>query len=668
VVTVLAVVGLTAHALRPYVPAIGENAMDREKEPFLRAGRLQPIPWQRFGPETLEKARQTDRPVLLFIGLTTSRIARDFDEALLDPDASRLVTRRFVCARIDGLEHPQWANAFFPVSRLQLGFQAEAQVWILDSDGRPFDVMTRSSTAPLPSGSGLLNSLREALDRYGEIRRNGNTSALADVQRMDRQRLTRTTRQNRIDLEGYRLSLRAAVDAKGGSFPIKGLRQPRPHAHRFLLTIGDRITAREALDPLLRSPQRDLVEGGFFHVSMGASPWYVEFDKWTMETASMAHTLALAYCLLRDATYRDAATDCLDALMGPLMGEEYLTAGEAGITYGRDRSERHSFPPRRLTELLSPEEADWAVENLGLDLAQNPQAIPYLRMAPHLQELDNVLTKLRVPPPAVERAKEGYANIHLGALARGIHAARLLGDAPRLKALTRRLDKTWASFVTSPGYIRRVADAEGQAPGLLTDHLAYVDAKLQNYLSTGRHASLIDGRNALRRTIQRFRTSPGEFVATPASGTSDMTAVPELADNLQESTTAQAIRLLLAYGRLFVNRPEGSEFLNEAYAALYRYGEFAIDGGPTTAGFFTSAAEVMDDGYAICAGPNAQRLADNLVRRCPTRLVAPASGDIRRDVANRGPGIYLIQRGTLRGPYNPEQAARLLGATLEPTR
>lgn len=666
-VTVLAVVGLTAQALRPYVPAIGENAMDKEREPFLRAGRLQPIPWQRYGPAALVQSKQTNRPILLFIGMVTSRIAREFDDALQDPDASRLVTRRFVCTRIDGLEHPEWVNAFFPVSRLKLGFQPDAQVWVLDETGRPFYLMSRTSTEPLPSGNGLLNSLREALSRYDDVQR-GRASVVDEVQRSDIQRLAEGTRQSGIDLERYRMSLRTAVDPRGGAFPIGGLRLPRPQAHRFLLTIGDGAVAQDAIDPLIRSPQRDLVEGGFFHVSMGTNPWYVEFDKWTSETASMAQTLALAHCLYRNSLYYEAAVDCLDALMGPLTGDRYLNAGEIGLTYGRDRSERHSFPPRRISELLTPSEGDWAAENIGLDLPRNPQAVPYLQMLLPDQTLDEVLLKLRAKPAAALFAKEGYADVHLGGLARGIQAARLLGDAPRTQAFTRRLKETQSAFVTRRGFVRRSAETETEAPGLLGDHLAYVDAQLQNYLATGRSDSLLKGNAMLKKTIERFRRGPGEFVMAPSSGLGEPLPMPELADNLRESTTAQAIRLLLAYGRLFANRPEGGEFLKEAYEALYRYSGLALDGGVISGGFFCAAAEAIDDGYVVCAGPNALRLSDLVARRCPTRLVAPALGAIRRDIANRGAGIYVVRGGTAKGPYHLEQINRLLPPTLEPPR
>jgi uncharacterized protein YyaL (SSP411 family) len=668
VVTALAVVGISAQLLRPYVPAIGENAMDRETEPFLRAGRLHTIPWQRYGAEALKKARQSNRPVLLYIGVTPSRIGRDFDDAFRDPDVARLVTSRFVPARIDGLEHPEWLSAFFPISRLKLRFQPDAQIWFLDGNGEPFDALTRASSAPLPTQIGLLTTLRTTLDRYASIPSEGNTSDAAEIQDADLRRLALSSSQSQVDLNGYRLGLHPLVDPIGGGFPIEGLRQPRSHVHRFLLSVGDQATARQALDPLLRSPQRDLVEGGFFHVSMGANPWYVEFDKWTSETAGMAHTLALAYCLLGDPMYRNAAIECLDALLGPLMGEKFLTAGEVGVTYGRDRSERHSFPPRRLAELLSQDEVNWAVENLGLDLARNPQAVPYLRTDSDATERMRVLTKLGVRPPRAERAKEGYAGIHLGAMARALQAARLLGDTNRLRILSRRFAQTSDAFVTRAGYVRHVAN-EGQAPGVLGDHLAYVDAKLQHFLATGQNLSLAEGRRALLKTIRRFRTAPGQFVISPSTaGEGRPPAVPELADNGRESCTAQAIRLLLAYGRLLANKPDGNEFLSEGYAALYRYGGIAFDGGPSTAGFFAAAAEAADDNYAVCAGPNALRMAEMLARRCPARLVIPAIGNVRRDVANRGPGIYLVLRGAVRGPYQPEQAVRLLGSTLETTR
>ncbi|MGV3614447.1 MAG: DUF255 domain-containing protein [Fimbriimonas sp.] len=668
VVTVLAVFGVAARALRPFVPAVAENAMDREKEPFLREGRLQPIPWQRWTPAALEKARRTDRPVLLFVGMTTSRVARNFDESVTDPDVARLLARRFVCVRVDGLEHPEWVNAFLPLTRFKLGFQPDAQIWILDPAGRPFFFLGRTTTDSLPRDTALLNSLRQALDRFRELRRQGDATVAGEVQRADLSLLSSAPKEGWVDLEQYRQALRNAVDPKAGGFPVGGLRLPRPLAHRFLLSVGDLATAREALDPLLQSPQRDLVSGGMFHVTMGSGPWYVEFDKWTMEIAEMAQTLAMAYCLLGDASYREAAVDCLDAIAHSLAGERFLTAGEIGATDPRDRSERHSFPPRRLADSLSREDTDWAVSNLGLDLIRNPQAVPYLANGEAGDDLSEVLVRMRILQPKAKLAREGYADVHLGTLARSIQAARLLGDDRRLRLLSRRLDESWAFFMTRSGYVRRVAETESQVPGLLGDHLAYADAKLQDYLATGHYTAFQDGLRILNRAVGRFRREPGAFLVAPPGQTGLPTvAIPELADNLKESTTAQAGRLLLTYGRLLTDRPEGAALLKDAYAAVYRYGDLAIGGGPMAAGFYGAAAEATDDGYAICTGPDAQRLADLLARRCPTRLVAPAVGDVRRDLSARGPGIYVI-RGKAQGPLSLKEALYLLPATLEPPR
>ena len=138
VVTVLAVVGIASRQLRRYIPPVSENAMGHEKEPFLLAGRGQSIPWQRMTPAAFAEARRSGKPVLAFVGAITSRTSRQIDDALQDPDVARLVSRRFVCVRVDGLEHPEWLNAFLPVTRLRIGFQPDTQVWMLDARGRPF--------------------------------------------------------------------------------------------------------------------------------------------------------------------------------------------------------------------------------------------------------------------------------------------------------------------------------------------------------------------------------------------------------------------------------------------------------------------------------------------------------------------------------------------------
>ena len=81
--------------------------------------------------------------------------------------------------------------------------------------------------------------------------------------------------------------------------------------------------------------------------------------------------------------------------------------------------------------------------------------------------------------------------------------------------------------------------------------------------------------------------------------------------------------------------------------------------------FFCSAADIQHPTYAICTGPNAQSLADDLLLRAPFRLIAPAAGKVGADIKGKLPGIYLIRTGKKKGPLSVEDAAKELGRALD---
>jgi uncharacterized protein YyaL (SSP411 family) len=407
-----------------------------------------------------------------------------------------------------------------------------------------------------------------------------------------------------------------------------------------------------------------VLDGGFFHAASVEGGWSVTFDKWTLDNAEMAQVLAIASRVFRDDDYRRASRQTLDYLTS-LKVNGYLANGEIGAMDGRGRSNRHSFSPAQLRDILPVDRYESATADLGLDPLQNAQGVPYMRQR-ESDSVEDLLSLLRQGRPRPQLAQSGYADVHLSALARSMAAARILGDRPRLKTLASLLDETRPFFRDADGGVRRNANAETPEVGTLADYLAYADAQLQDYLANGRYVSLEDGFGVMSMVMKTFRTGPGEFASALPTPTIPIRAdVPELADNLHEGSTAAAIRLLLNYGRLFGDRPEGRAMRREALTTVLRYQELAATGSSQTAGILRAALECADGRYAVATGPRAVLLADALARRRPTRFIFPALGDVRGDLARRKPGLYVLSdRGQIEGPFGIADAAAKLPLAL----
>jgi len=673
VTAALCAVGFVSRALRPSLPQPPTNAMADAPDPFLRDARFHQIRWRPLSSETLAESRRAGRPILLLVGTPASRLGRIMDEgAFADRQVASYLARHFTCLRVDGFAQPEWSNALLPVTRLQLGFLPDWQMWFLDPAGNVVGFLVRSDINENFDARILMQVLINARTRYERSLDRPNEQA-PSAQRVDEQLLEQQTGAAAIPFSAYRSAILERIGATYGGFSSGGLRPLTPLAWRYLALTGEIGALRRAIDPLLTSPQYDPMDGGFYHVGrITPDGLRVELDKLTRENADAMHALALAGVLADEPVYRDFAEDTA-RFLGTARLQGWLAAARVGTEGPRQRSPRSSFGPLRLRRAL-PDEADraWAETYLGLDISENPQALPFLtetwlKTAPS-RRLSSVLVRLRGSAPPAVLAGARYSDVNLSAIARRIEVARIWGDQDRLQ--TASLDLDQAREVAIGADVRRQIGIEQAPIGYLGDYLAFADAMLQDYLATGRVPSFESGLRTLRRAQTLFAGKrPGEFVlATSLPGRAALpnSNMPEIADNLRESCTAQMIRLSLAYGRL-VPPNEGLELLRPAFAAVNRFAAIATIDPVATAGYLGATTEAVDETYAVTVGPNAQEMADELFRAVPTRLIAPAFGPVRPDLQRRGPGIYVLN-GTIQGPLTAEQAIRLLPRFRRTTR
>jgi uncharacterized protein YyaL (SSP411 family) len=264
-------------------------------------------------------------------------------------------------------------------------------------------------------------------------------------------------------------------------------------------------------------------------------------------------------------------------------------------------------------------------------------------------------------PPVAEGV--GYADVTGNCVARLIECARLLGDRARLDQATSLFN--WVQTVQGDGSILH-SGPDGGEPAFVGDHLAFADAALQHYLATGTYDSIQTGRRVLQQTLAKFQGArPGILNLGLERKAPQLWTVslPEIYDGYCESTTAQAIRLALDYGRIF---PADTELLRFASHGAGLFGPVAQTLGPAGASYMRSSIGVFDDEFFVTVGPKAQQLADEIARRQPFRLSVAAFGEIRMDVQARGAGVYVVRGATIRGPMTAENAIPAVPTFLGP--
>jgi len=665
VVTALCVIGFVATILRPRIPAVVANRMSNEHAEFLRQGQNEAIDWKTMTRASMAEARRAGKPILLVVGTPTSRVAYVLDQqAFADREVAGYLRRNFFCMRVDGAGNPAWLNAFLPFKRLSLGFQCDLQIWVLDPTGVPFDYLVRSLPDQSFDERAMLPILIDLRNKFDAL--NNHHASKDNLQRAEAEEL-RALVPKPIPFEEYSKNLMQTFDPAANGFAMQGIASASPMSWRYLMLTGNGVQMEMAFQTTFHSPMVDLLDGGFFHTMLnGPNEKWVEFDKKPVENAEAMLTLAQANAISPDPNKLEMLESTWNYLVRFGRTKGRFVAGQYGAENPLHRSDRYSFASSRLRESVSPQVHDWAINNLGLNVARFPQAVPFRQTEkatgmPLMLALEDMRDAIG---PAPKLAEPGLADINLTCAARAIQTARILGSRDRLDQAVGWLEDL--EVLRDGDDVNSSTEDDTPQPGYLGDYLAYSDARLQDYLTTGHVRSFEMGLAVLRRAQLAFAgIRPGMLVLNSPARPWPLpnTTFPEVADNLHEACTARAIRLLLAYGRLLGDTAEGAEMQARAHAGATLFGQVAVKGGPMAAGFFCAAAEDADRAFAVAVGPEAQQTADSLARRLPTRLVAPAFGSVRQDLQRRAPGIYIVRDG-IEGPFTVDQVVSKLSPVL----
>lgn len=668
VVTFLALFGFALQLLAPRIPLPKPNSLADERSAYLRQGGHEQIDWIRMGPKAIAAARGRAVPIMLVMGTAWSRLGRILDrDVFSDGRTADYLDSHFVCARVDLDEEPEWRNAFLPLSRTSLGSLPELQIIFILPDGRLLGYYVPRAAREVIDADDFLNRIIAIVAAYEKGSGSETPGAPEPAQLNEVAAIKGAGSPALADTRGFAAVLEGLADQRNGGFPNGGTQRLWPYAWLFEALSGQKRTLKSSLGPVLRTGIVDWLDGGFFRMSDSLDWSGVHFDKLAVEQAAMIQMLAIAASQGGDPLARPIAERGFDSLLGEFMRNGLIRASRPGDEDARGRSERSSFTPREMWDLywfgaLSSRESDLARNALGLDVKRNRQMVVRAERPGQIltADVEEVIRKLR---DSVERpakfAGEGQLDVNGYCAARLIECARLWGDQKRLEKaleLCDRLDQFRAA-----DDVTHVASTGDYA--YLGDYLAYADAKLQDFLASGRGRSLEDGAAVLRRAMVVFK-GRSEGLFDLGHGAALGSPIPELVDNVGESATAQLIRLLDQYGRILKGDSRADGFSPMAYLVASKFAEIAEDAGLYASAFLCATLRLANEWHAFAAGPDAVNLANALYRLVPVQLVAPALGPVRPDIQRARPGIYLVRESQVVGPFSVEEAARRLGSRL----
>ncbi len=342
------------------------NKLSQEISPYLLQHAGNPVDWQPWGREALERAQAEQKPIFLSIGYSACHWCHVMaHESFENPAIAELLNRDFVSIKVDREERPDLDQVYMDAVQAMTGQGGWPMSVFLTPEQKPsfggtyWPLRARGGMAGF---SDVLSAVAVAWhNRRGDILQQAEKA----VQYLQAERLvgSKSAALNQAPLETAETNLIAAFDDRLGGF---GAAPKFPHATDLNLLLARwRTSRREALlemvvvtlDHMAAGGIYDHLGGGFHRYSVDAEWLVPHFEKMLYDNAMLANCYLAAgqeterkdYLRVVRETLDYVLRDMTDPLGGFYSAEDADSEGEEGRFY--------VWTPQEVQAVLGPERA-----------------------------------------------------------------------------------------------------------------------------------------------------------------------------------------------------------------------------------------------------------------------------------------------------------------------
>ncbi|WP_306599599.1 thioredoxin domain-containing protein [Geothrix sp. 21YS21S-2] len=654
------------------------NRLAQSTSPYLLQHAHNPVEWNPWDAESLERARLEDKPIFLSIGYSACHWCHVMErESFEDPAVAAELNAHFIPIKVDREERPDLDDLYMGAVQAITGRGGwPMSVW-LTPDLRPFYGGTYYPPAPrhgLPAFLQLLESIRRA---WADQRPDLEGDAASLLAALDRDPPPARALPTLAPVRKAMETMERSFDPRWGGFG-PAPKFPQPTGLELLLRHGsaaDRARALKTLDAMAEGGIFDHLGGGFARYSVDEKWLVPHFEKMLYDNALLAPCYLEAFQLTGEPRHRETARATLDYLLRDLRdpaggfhsSEDADSEGEEGRFY--------VFTPAEIEGVLGADAGRFC-EAYGVTAQgcfEHGTSVLHRFEARGAAVEEGLRARVlafrnaRVRPGKDDKVLAAWNGLALGAFARGF---QVLGEARYLEAAGALADFLRTELWRDGSLLRTWRRGRGHTPAFLEDYGA-VACGLVDLYEAGFDARHLRWAFDLGEILlERFQDPEGGFYASIARPDLLVRQKP-FQDGAVPSGNTLAARALLALGRHFGHAPftVAAEGALRAAAPLLERAPSAVTG---MAGVLASALAPGPE--VVIAGdpgdPRVRALVDRAHRALRVGGVlslveADPALPLHQDRRVAEPSVFLCRGGVCEAPLtDPDRLADSLAGVL----
>jgi uncharacterized protein YyaL (SSP411 family) len=621
------------------------NRLAQETSPYLLQHADNPVDWQPWGEEALDRARAEGKPLLVSIGYSACHWCHVMERESFDDEATAAVMNElFVNVKVDREERPDVDAVYMDAVVALTGQGGWPLTVFLSPDGEPFFGGTYFPPEPRHGLPSFRQVLRAIADAYREQPEDVAAQAEALVAALRQSAETEPSHEPLSEalLAEAEGGLVAQLDPRWGGFG-HAPKFPPASALEFLLRRGALEPVRLTLDGMAAGGMYDLVGGGFHRYSVDAYWLVPHFEKMLYDNALLVPPYLHAWVLTGEERYREVAERTLEYMVRELRlpgggfasSQDADTDGVEGLTYTWTAEE--GVP----AELLQPFEHGRSILRGELDEETRARLL--------------AIREQRPQPALDDKVIASWNGLALAAVAEG---ARRLASNSLLQAAVEL-----GELLCADPLWRTLRDGRTKYPAYLDDYANVAHGLYELHVATGELRWLREARRLALAAVELFGDPDrGGFFLTPADGERLVARQKAFDDNPTPAGSSMLAFVLLRLARIW-----GDDELERQAVSALRLVRDLLPRAPSAFGWALCALDLHlspPRELAIVGGPETEVARAALGGFDPNAVVAfgPAE-DVPllegKDLVDGKPAVYVCERFACRAPItDPAQLAK----------